>query len=353
MSSRPTLPGGACALFGQLGLGAPLPHSVSSAKEGRNRNWRGRTELGHAFFVKQIRGGDTEDAHARFRRTLGAERTLGHGSGPSRPRLLGSSVPERLVVFEHLSRSRSGFALAEDGAFTSDIAEACGTSVGSLHALDPAAHVLTPERSQGLLDRAAVPVRTLLTMSGAEIEAIRLLQQDAPLRSALRDLAVASSSAPVAVTHGDLRLDQFLVDESGVHLCDWEEAAQGDPAADVGAYAGDWVHRAILTMDLLTASDHGVPSRSDVRCAARAAVRSIRPLVSGFWAAYGWSNPRCDTDLARRATAYAGRHLCDRLLAASAVRGLLTAADRAAAGLGRSLLLDPAAWVDTIGLAEV
>ncbi len=63
------------------------------------------------------------------------------------------------------------------------------------------------------------------------------------------------------------------------------------------------------------------------------------------------ARPADDAGLPERAAAYAGWHLYDRLIATAESHATLNPVARAAAGIGRTVLLDPAGAARTLGLA--
>ncbi|NBE94816.1 hypothetical protein FE391_13480 [Nonomuraea sp. KC401] len=72
--------------------------------------------------------------------------------------------------------------------------------------------------------------------------------------------------------------------------------------------------------------------------------------IAQFWRCYRDSVAGPDEGLAERATAYAGRHLLDRLPATAGTQTRLRAIDLAAAGIGRTALLNPGKFTGTLGL---
>jgi hypothetical protein len=144
-----------------------------------------------------------------------------------------------------------------------------------------------------------------------------------------------------------------LVTDGVTYLNDWEEFRLGDPARDVGGFAGEWLYRAVLglppeTDDRLTpvveATDAEIVERG-VRELTR-----LRPRIRSFWSGYRTARPTVDPELAERATAFAGWHLLDRLFAVAVERPRLLAVQRAAAGVGRTALLAPDRFTTTLGL---
>ncbi|MFG2310757.1 class V lanthionine synthetase subunit LxmK [Streptomyces sp. NPDC048566] len=344
-------------LLSGLGLGVLTDGSLS-AYPGRNDNWVGTTTRGTPVFVKHI-GGEPSESLRRFRRVVSFEKAVATAPGAAfpRPRLIGSDETARLLVFDLVADSSSGSDLAARDAFGADLAREAGRMVASVHALRPAGPADiddTPPPLPPLGHLRALPWALYTRASAGALEAWRLMQGDAALCEALHGLRRDEARAPHAPIHGDLRLDQFLTAPgSPMLLTDWEEFRRGDPARDLGGFAGEWLFRAVLQVPAALPQASGTPvSHTEIVAAGTAELARVTPLVAAFHHGYTAVRPDAaadDPDLLRRATAFAGWHLLDRLLATAERSARLGAAERAAAGIGRTALLSPDAFVSVLG----
>ncbi len=323
---------------------------------GRNDNWSGVTDEGHAIFVKQL-AGKTPESLARFRRALAFEREAAAERIPH-PRLLGADEKNRLLVFELLENARSGNELAADDAFTPGISQQVGEILAALHGAMPTGVpdvVDDPHPLPPVAELRALPLAAYLSASGASLQAWAMLQRDVPLVSALTALREGERTTPRVPGHGDFRLDQLLVQDAVVHLTDWEEFRLMDPARDVGAYVGEWLYRAVLRIPVTDGADTAFGQtlgHTEILTRGQQEISRVIPLVTAFWTAYRAHRRTADPELATRATAYAGWHLIDRLLASTRESARLSAIVRAAAGIGRTALLDPQRFTGAVGLGE-
>lgn len=345
------------ALLGSLGLGTFRRDTLLSPF-GRNDIWAGPTTTGRGVFVKQLVGRGREVA-GRLDRLLSFEKTKQHNGtavlpGVTTPRFLGCDRENRLVAFDLVDRARSGSELMVDEEFDDAHSARVGTAIAALHNLGTGGDL---DRSRPALPSLplldGVPLEVFENLSFGEIEAWRLQQNDPALVAALHALADAETRAPVTPAHCDLRLDQLLVDGEQLWITDWEEFRLADPARDIGSFSGEWLYRAVL--DIVTTRgdftfvaasfDHDMVLQ---RGASR--IQALRPRIKAFWSAYRAGRPDHDPGLAVRAASFAGWHMLDRLIAGSTSQGRLSGIERAAAGIGRSILLQPARFADTIGL---
>ncbi|WP_449060966.1 class V lanthionine synthetase subunit LxmK [Planomonospora algeriensis] len=322
------------------------------AFSGRNDTWAGVTDAGVPVFVKRALG-EAGQVRRRVERTRAMGEALDAHPVIDAPRFLGGDETSGLLAFTLLQDARNGADLAEKDAFTWDLAHAAGIRIGTLHALRAPLPIAADTSEPPLPPRdhlAALPLEVYNASSGAELEAWAILHDDPEIVEAIIGVCDRESRGPRVLVHGDLRLDQFLHHEGTLYLTDWEEARLADAARDVGAFAGEWLHRGVLGM---AGPEDGMSDREVVAGGARR-FETLRPYVEAFWTGYLDARPaaRDDRELAVRAAAFAGWHLIDRVIAAARRRGRLTALERAVAGVGRTALLRPADLTGTLGLGE-
>jgi hypothetical protein len=308
--------------------------------------------------VKQFRG-EPGDATRRFARSLAFEQTFGRTSPTwfATPRCLGWDEQALLLAFDYVESAKSGADLVLSSEFDDGLAYQVGLAIGELHAMSagagpghcgPLPDPTTPRLpSADLLE--GLPRSVYAACSAAELQAWSLMQHDAPLAEAIGLLLALQDQAAVTPAHCDLRLEQLFVGAGTLYLCDWEEFRVADPARDVGSFAGEWLHQAITSM---AAGDEDADALSHAEIVHRiaAGIERQRPRVVAFWAGYRRARRVADQELAVRATAFAGWHMFDRMLAVARRFARLRAIDRAAAGVGRTLLLSPVSHAGTLGL---
>jgi aminoglycoside phosphotransferase (APT) family kinase protein len=131
------------------------------------------------------------------------------GGGLVMERVVGESVPRRVLSTPDLADARSG------------LADRCGRELGRLHTIDPGSVAGLPDEDRLVAYRRELDrlddVRPVLELAHAWLERHR-----PPARE------------PVVV-HGDFRLGNLVVDPHGlVAVLDWESAHRGDRLEDLG-----------------------------------------------------------------------------------------------------------------------
>jgi hypothetical protein len=335
----------------RLGVGRFAEDSVR-APAGRNDVWVGDTQSGQGVFVKRLEG---LDAARRLDRILAFESIVrGLPAEHLRiPRLLGTDYEYMLVAHERVDGETVGTD-AED-LFTLELCEQAGRAIAALHALpggetlDESEHPMPPVEHL-----AALPLAMLENISAGGLEVWGMMQSDAGLAPLLARLRADSMAHREAACHADLRLDQFIIGGDALYLSDFEETRWSDPARDIGAFVGDWVHHAVLGIPEVTSSATAfgeAVSHEQVVAAGAERLDQLRPRIAGFWNAYlGQACPGDPGGLAARSAAFAGWHLFDRAIAAASRASRVPVVSRAAAGIGRTILADPEAAASALAL---
>jgi aminoglycoside phosphotransferase (APT) family kinase protein len=163
--------------------------------------------------------------------------------------------------------------------------QALGTALRALHRAPPPLPLDPPWIAS--LDR---PAPSFLRDAGeGRLRLVARIQASPLWRNGLAELR--SRWRPSAATHGDLRLDNVLVDPTrdppDLCLVDWEHGGRGDPAADLG-----WIVGGLLAAAIDAGQDPD----------------SVAPAASTLWRAYSFvrtraSRERPSEDVARWAAA--------------------------------------------------
>lgn len=343
-------------------LGTLVPDS-GREQLGRNSNFLVDTDAGRTLFVKRVHVGTTE-AKERFDSCLAFERIrrddASVGSALGTAALLAADDERGFLAYEAVPEAQSLAERAADEAVTPEEVAATARVLATLHSM-PADRI--PERSSELAMPpvgwlTALPWGAYARSSAPSLQVWRRLQGDDDLRQAVTELRRDERAVRPRAIHGDVRLDQFLVGADGVvRLIDLEEFRLGDPARDVGAMVGEWLHRATLDLVDQDARSSAVTdlelSHEDVLAGGARALEKRRPSIQTFWRTYrDEAGLGSDDDFTARVTRFAGWHLIDRLLASSEMTSRLSALQWAAAGIGRQALLHPLPASQALGLTD-
>ncbi|MEU4876038.1 class V lanthionine synthetase subunit LxmK [Streptomyces sp. NPDC021608] len=353
----------------RAGYGEFLPDTVVTFP-GRNQNIAGTTTAGADLFAKRVRGSDQVGAGVRraaqFER-LACGQPLRHLRWPVP---LAGDPLRGIHVTRWLKNCHTAADEVADGTFAPESARELGRALGELHSLRTPNQLL-PREPMPLPNHrilSALSLDQFVESSAGLIALWRIVQRDPAIAESVRRLREAESSAAAVPVHADLRLDQVLVDGDELVVCDWEEFRGGDAARDVGAVVGEFLFRSVVGIadeefpsagaDAGAAADAGGTSSAgraheEVMSRGVRRLEAARPALTAFAEGYRSVRTAPDRGLAVRAVAFAGWHLFDRVLAAAAYRSDLSPVHRAAAGVGRTALVTPAAFVAVLGLEAV
>ena len=284
----------------------------------RNVNFRVSRTTGPGWFVKQ---GDGPGAFSGVHREASVYRLLGRpvrvGATQFRalPTFLDYDDDRDVLVTTYLSGATDLRALAATQPHRlTPAAAALGEVLARLHRSVPVADARAAigDGEPGVLAAQRPGLALLRDFSAAGIDLVRLMQADADLMASLAQLASAWRSD--ALIHHDLRLENVLhrADTGRVAIVDWETAAVGDRAWDLGCVVGDLLGLWLLSIP-------GSPTMGPDAClhlARRPLAQvqtAITALVEGYVRADGLQDA-ADDDLCGRIAAYAGLKLLQAAL---------------------------------------
>ena len=197
-------------------------------------------------------------------------------------------IDEGVLVLHGISRARSLAAYQNEGRFPLGPAKQMGRALAALHGLGPGS---LPD---GLFDSLPRRLPHALVLhrpdhafyynaSHGTLQAVRFMQSF-PEFGALID-ALGREWRPSCLIHFDVKGDNILVLSrrrgASSWLIDWELAALGDPAWDVGSmfadYLGVWLSSVPIT---------GEHPAAHYLSLARFPLIRLRPAIRAFWKSY-------------------------------------------------------------------
>jgi hypothetical protein len=264
---------------------------ASSAR--RNSNFVVRSRRGPAYVLKQglgaARSATIEHEAAIYaglccRAGLARHLPRYHGYDPERHILSLELVGDGRTLREHAAR-RAGCPPA--------LAARLGEALAHLHSQSPAGVDAPPSRAPWVLEIHRPDLAFYRELSAANLRVIEIVQQYADFGRLLDALRAGWRAS--CLIHGDLKWDNVLVatGPSGRHvprpvLVDWEMAALGDPAWDVGVLLGEFLAFWLLSIPL---TGETPPERATEL--ARYPLAELRPALRAFWAAYRQARAPC------------------------------------------------------------
>jgi hypothetical protein len=252
------------------------------------------------WFVKQGVGRASRRAvaheHAAYRELNREPR----GIGAFIPALVDYDAERAILVLELAGHYRNLHERRRTAqGFSPRFGRVLGEALGCLHEHRPPDHWDEPrEAAPPWILRAHRPrPAALRDASLAELEVVKLLQHSPPIRDGLDELA--ADWWPQAFVHGDFRWENCVVADVRsvrplMRIVDFERAAAGDPALDVGAAFAEYIRSWLSSMPVEPAS-----GAAQLRDGAIRPVEEMHPEIAALWRAY--AERRSLDDAAREA----------------------------------------------------
>jgi aminoglycoside phosphotransferase (APT) family kinase protein len=192
-----------------------------------------------------------------------------------------AAVGDGVLVLEAAPGAQDFARCQPTGRYSRTLARECGRALAALHGLPT--HTIGHAGAGNFAERLRVhhlDLASMRAMSAGSLEVVRLVQNADGLSADLDTLA--ADSITEAVIHGDVRWENCLGLRAGtrrtrLQLIDWEFAAPGDPAADVGAFFGEYLRAWLASLSTLSAA---ASQRSSAELAR------MQSALRAFWAAY-------------------------------------------------------------------
>jgi aminoglycoside phosphotransferase (APT) family kinase protein len=306
------------------------------------------TAEGERCLVLKLADEPGSDSVAREAAVLEWLWSSGTGDGLARflPPVVAYDRAEGVLILEAASGTRDLTHHHARGRFSRALAGQVGRALACLHELSPSALGGLPG---GVDPTTSLRVHqpdldSLHEMSSAAVNFTEVLQSSDEICASLD--ALLASWSPGSAIHEDVRWDNCLALRetdsnrgTGLQLIDWELAAAGDPALDIGAFFGEYLRAWLRSIPIVDAREPG-------RLLAHAGMPlgRMRPALKVFWDTYARQRCCSAAELSytlRRATRFAGARLLNAALEEAQTLVELRPSVLYLVPLGRNVLVRP------------
>lgn len=225
----------------------------------------------------------------------------GGSLSPYLPTPVSYDLTSRVLVLEAVPHAQDLARRHARGRFSRALAREAGRGLAFLHSVPLVAleNLDSPDHARAIRPHR-LDLDALHTLSPAAVDLIRIVQGLEELSRSLDELA--ASWRRESVIHGDVRWENCLAwrpRDSGrwtrLQLIDWELCGAGDPAADIGAFLGEYLRAWLQSIPITHPEDPG-----RLLAHARLPLRRMRPALRAFWDAYAEHSPGTATELSQR-----------------------------------------------------
>ena len=253
----------------------------------RNHNFFIESEGGPSYFLKQ---GITDSTITSVRHEAAFYESVST-SFPDFQRYLPGFVcflPERCILVLELVRGAVPLNHIARRRLTPRTFSNLGTAMALLHSKSNFGNVTADRRPSPMITRVgSLSPSELKTISAAGVELIRTIQRFPDYETVL--MSAFEQSRDRCLTHNDFKSGNCLVRKSPIPLLvDWEFAAIGDPAWDVGCIFADVLSTWLFSMPL--GSQIAVQR---LPTTAAQPLQLLHPNMRSFWLAYSSGKQLC------------------------------------------------------------
>jgi Ser/Thr protein kinase RdoA (MazF antagonist) len=279
----------------------------------RNRVFLVVTDNERSFVVKfaSHAGGA---AMAREAAVLARLRALDRELASRLPVLVAHDGVACVLVLEAPPDARDLTRQHAGGRYSRALAREAGRGLAHLHAIPAGAlgDAATASDPRWALRLHEPDVAMLRTLSMGSVEVIRIVQASDEICTGLGELLASWQER--SIVHGDIRWENVLAlrdrgskTRSRLLLIDWEQAGAGDPALDVGAFLGEYLHAWLRSVPIVDSRDPGRLLGEAGRPLARM-LPPVRAFCEGYARAGARTAPEL-RDLLTRAVRFAAARL--------------------------------------------
>lgn len=327
-----------------------MQQDIFSVTIGPGRNENSCDYCGDSPTLKKVFRGDASDADRRYQNSLRWDKELRRCSVRS-PRIVRSDRRGRIIWYQWIDSKGS----LQDMLFQKSWEElvpyvqSAVDDLAAIHELPISANIVLQRSMSPILHLCHFLTKDeYVASSGAELEFYALMQHDAALVNSLTNWEMNANRLPVSMIHGDFRLDQILVDDdSRAWIIDFEEYGFGASLKDFAGLIGSLIFAALLRTfsnaprdaDSVDAINAAFLKQGDnnlsVVCplAVQAARRYLQMGQLNDW---------------RDLSVLTGIFILERITSRAKLSYKLSEVDKAIAGIGRALILNPQALKQVI-----
>ena len=321
---------------------------------GRNLNHAAFDASGVKVFRKRL-SGVRDDKMRRFINIKKWNMLLLENSLIHSPKLIGYEEDTFVVDFEWINTSQSfqevlrlGGSDDRQDALTSVMKEIA--SVHMISSVSPPLSSLTPERGVNCVF-GVTPLEYSLA-SGGELELLALFHADNDILSAAKSLLRLRKEqvSRYVVSHGDFRVDQVLLDaRNRVFIIDFEELCLAHPEFDLGSFFASIIFSSMYDVFGVKTEDSIASEELDDLFLRKGSAVLAETLSEVFELVAIYSMTSGITINIDLLILELGWSILERVLSRAKFSFVLSATDKAIAGIARMMMMHPELVKEIIG----
>lgn len=169
--------------------------------------------------------------------------------------------------------------------------------LAQVHGLDPGDTSLDCDEERfvrrGINIADSISIAAYASSSGAELEFLRLIQNDPAIIRGCKTLAeLRRSASRRVVTHGDFRPDQLIYSEDTLKIIDFEELCLAPPEFDIASFFGAFIFT-ILQKTIVDCSNHvtdvtrlGLLLNTEIEASLNYCFNTLQSLLDSYYSSF-------------------------------------------------------------------
>ncbi|WP_336805475.1 phosphotransferase [Bacillus subtilis] len=308
-------------------------------ESGRNISYK-EIQKNKFFFRKKLLG-QQEDVSRRYNNLLKWDRVLEGEIDFNSLRITNSDSKDFSLQYEWIENATSLQSLLSEAVDNMDeLVNKAAVMLAKIHSLPDEKNGSKIHKQNWYRPVFALEIEEYANCTGAELELFSLLQHDNELLSALFNHYNDKENI-MGMSHGDIRLDQFLYDGEKVWIIDFEEFHYGDILRDLAGLIGSIFFEVLLKTFSSSIQDSSEPKEIDKDFVERGTTyldnyESI--MHSAFKAYQDTVSYKVDK---KRLVTNIGWFVIERIMSRAKFSFRLSAMDKAILGVGRQAILYP------------
>ncbi|AUS13059.1 phosphotransferase [Bacillus subtilis] len=308
-------------------------------ESGRNISYK-EIQKNKFFFRKKLLG-QQEDVSRRYNNLLKWDRVLEGEIDFNSLRITNSDSKDFSLQYEWIENATSLQSLLSEAVDNMDeLVNKAAVMLAKIHSLPDEKNGSEIHKQNWYRPVFALEIEEYANCTGAELELFSLLQHDNELLSALFNHYNDKENI-MGMSHGDIRLDQFLYDGEKVWIIDFEEFHYGDILRDLAGLIGSIFFEVLLKTFSSSIQDSSEPKEIDKDFVERGTTyldnyESI--MHSAFKAYQDTVSYKVDK---KRLVTNIGWFVIERIMSRAKFSFRLSAMDKAILGVGRQAILYP------------
>ncbi|MFC3931353.1 phosphotransferase [Streptococcus dentapri] len=300
----------------------------------------------NVWFLKKTLSGEQSDRLRRFENLLKWEQIVEALNFSDSPKIVKYNKDDSTIIYEYIKDSKSlQDEISNDRQNELDLITKATKILTKLHQIDYLKYDFKLRYQEGLgknyLDILKfMDIRNYCYCTGAELEAFSLLQKDLEFLKIVTEIRGTYQPNRLCIVHGDMRLDQFLVDSRNkLWIIDFEEIKIGDIYEDIANLLASILFDCLLKIFSSSELGNDGDINEEIQRLGKLYLPDVKIKLSKIIEIYN-NNLEVNINILDLHF-YIGLFIIERIISRAKLSFRLSSIDKALMGIGRGIVVNP------------